>query len=107
MGLVNGDDVQVAIESQGSLLGDLNFDGTVGFEDFLTLSGNFGATEAVYSQGDIDCDAGVAFGDFLVLSGNFGQTSSAELQSVPEPASIVSVLLGLSWLVGQRRSRRS
>ena len=89
------------------LPGDLDQDGTVGFADFLTLSGNFGATGLTgesHLQGDLDCNGSVDFSDFLTLSGNFGQTVGAE--SVPEPAAVS--LLGIAGLLlGLVRRRRN
>ena len=55
------------------LLGDIDDDGTVGFSDFLILSGDFG-TQATAS--DLDCDGEVSFADFLILSANFGRSIS-------------------------------
>lgn len=53
--------------------GDADLNGRVEFEDFLTLSRNYGkATDPSWSEGDFDGDGEVAFVDFLLLSGNFG-----------------------------------
>ena len=59
--------------------GDIDGDGMVSFSDFLTLSTNFGSSEATASMGDVDCDGQVAFADFLILSNNFGQSVGAEV----------------------------
>lgn len=85
------------------ILGDLDGDGSVGFSDFLTLSANFGQTgELAYSAGDIDCSGDVAFADFLTLSSNFGQ-SAGEIASVPEPSSLVMLLVGFAAVSFRRR----
>jgi hypothetical protein len=73
----------------GAVLADIDFDGGVGFSDFLTLSRNFGS-EGNYSDGDIACDGVVSFTDFLTLAAEFGSTAAAA--SVPEP-------LGNVWIV--------
>ena len=57
-----------------SLLGDLNGDNEVGFDDFLALSRFFGSTDATPEQGDLNEDGTVDFSDFLVFSRNFGRT---------------------------------
>ncbi len=51
--------------------GDANLDGVVAFDDFLTLSANFGQS-ATWSTGDFDGDGRIGFLDFLALSRNFG-----------------------------------
>lgn len=55
--------------------GDINTDGSVDFADFLTLSSNFGKSNAVAADGDIDGDGTVGFADFLALSANFGDSA--------------------------------
>ena len=51
--------------------GDANADGTTDFSDFLIMSRNFGATDAVFAEGDFDEDGEIGFEDFLILSRNF------------------------------------
>lgn len=80
---VSSSDLTVFLGVAKSLAGDANLDGRVAFDDFLSLSGNFGRT-GTWSQGDSNCDGRVEFSDFLRLSSNFGGTHS-ELQAVPEP----------------------
>ena len=55
------------------LIGDLNGDGKVGFDDFLTLSGNFGEKVDTRAEGDLTGDCQVGFDDFLMLSANYGK----------------------------------
>lgn len=89
--------------------GDTNFDGVVNFPDFLTLSANYGQSNAVWPQGDFDWDRQVGFSDFLSLRANFGRSIpelAADAQattSVPEPSGIV-LLLGVVTLAFIRRS---
>ena len=56
------------------LLGDLDGDGTVGFNDFLEMSNNYGDDDAVYSQGDLNGDCTVGFADFLIMSRQYGKS---------------------------------
>ena len=88
------DDLTVLLSSAGTHAGDLDLDGEVGFQDFLTLSRNFGMV-ATWSGGDLTGDGMVTFGDFLVLSDSFGMGSSVGAQSVPEPSAIGLFLVGL------------
>ena len=84
--------------------GDTNLDGSVDFEDFLTLSANFGG-DGDWSQGDFNADGSVTFPDFLILSGNFGP-SAAAVQSVPEPHSYGAMLTFAGLAVGCFRRPR-
>jgi len=54
------------------VLGDLNMDRTVDFEDFLLFSSNFGKQDAESADGDFDGDGAVLFTDFLIFAEQFG-----------------------------------
>lgn len=96
------DTLNDTLNALGILAGDFNADGSVAFEDFLTLSSGFNMP-GVYSQGDADGDGQVAFSDFLLLSGNFGKNFATA--SVPEPSTLA--LAGLGFLaMGSFRRRR-
>ena len=87
-------DVEVFLESAGSLPGDVDLDGTVGFSDFLQLSANFGEADADWSQGDVNCNTSVEFDDFLIISGQFGAIASVpDTIAVPEPRGTPWILL--------------
>ena len=64
---------------------DLGGDFIVGFDDFLTLSGNFGMQNATLEDGDIDLDGTVGFSDFLLLSRWFGQELTESVEQSPVP----------------------
>ena len=86
---------------------DINGDGTVGFNDFLVLSENYGDSGNVtYQDGDLDCDGTIAFTDFLSLAANFGQSLAGPVQSVPEPEVgwIAFAIMG-AWSASKRRRR--
>ena len=70
--------------AETALPGDLDQDGVVGFADFLQLSANFGAMDALPEMGDIDGDTSVGFSDFLILSQNFGRTQSPSEPAEPQ-----------------------
>ena len=91
----------------GTLPGDLDGNGEVGFDDFLTLSGNFADTDkTAYTDGDINLAGdGPQFDDFLTLSGNFGKTP-ATAASVPEPSGSLLAVLGLLICLSQPMRRR-
>ena len=100
--------------------GDANFDLTVDFDDFLTLSQNFGSTDAIWPEGDFNWDRQVDFDDYLALALNFGAGAevfwhlpewrpslvAASVESVPEPDSAIGLLLLLTFGVWSRQRRR-
>jgi len=99
------DERDIVLASIPTLAGDLDGNGDVAFPDFLVLSANFGQDLPSYTDGNIDLDGGVAFPDFLILSANFGQVPAggAAMAAVPEPASVVLLLIGSLWFVRCRR----
>lgn len=103
-GEVSGDDLTFFLDQLDTVAGDINLDGKVGFDDFLTLSGAFGQSSVGYGGGDLDCNGTVAFNDFLLLSGQFGFAATvdeSEIASVPEPG--VGLRVGFVLLIGLLR----
>ena len=100
---LSADDVSVWLSEANIQPGDVDFNGTVEFSDFLVLSANFGGNGG-WSQGDFDADGTISFSDFLVLSSNFGSPSSIGVTPVPEPASrTFAIPLFLLGLLATRR----
>lgn len=92
--------------------GDANADGAVTFQDFLTISRNFGRSGG-WDRGDFTNDGQIAFGDFLALSENFNKETPPALlladsmQSVPEPAAGVWGGILALLMLARRRAKRS
>lgn len=102
-GLVDVLDLQYFQQETQMLPADANFDGSVGFDDFLILSNHFGATGG-WQQADFTCDGMVAFDDFLLLSSSFGATrGSAVAKNVPEPSFGIAGVF--AWLVVRLRGK--
>lgn len=92
----------VLLRSLGTQVGDLDGSGAVDFDDFLTLSMNFGAVATGYEGGDIDLSGEVAFADFLILAANSAGSPDASF-IVPEPASRIALLVSFMLaMVGVR-----
>lgn len=100
--------------------GDANTDGSVNFEDLLTLAQNYGVHtgQARWFDGDFDANGIVDFPDLLALAQNYGASASVtlpnlspELQSdwakaqsiVPDPSSSALALAALSFSSLRRR----
>lgn len=100
---INDLDAFLADSNVNRINGDADFDGTVGFPDFLTLSSNFGGEGLTWSQGNFVPDDSVGFPDFLVFSSNFAQTASATATAaVPEPSGLALLLTSLLVLAACR-----
>ena len=88
------------------LAGDTDLNGIVNFEDFLSLSANFGTGNQDWADGNFNGDRAVDFADFLNLSANFGmELTPREVTTTPEPAGIWFALFGMLGMVGFRRRR--
>ena len=74
----------------GFLNGDADRDGTVDFDDLVTLAQNYGETGKTFSQGNFDfsLDGSVAFPDLVILAQRYGR-SLAALAQVTLPGSQV------------------
>ena len=102
-GSLNLSDVEVWMAQAGQrilpsenafLLGDANLDGAVDGSDFLVWNANKFTTNASYCSGDFNADGFVDGSDFIVWNGNKFQ--SADIAAVPEPATVLGLLvLGL------------
>lgn len=88
-----------------SSAGDVNLDGNVDFQDFLTVSKNYGercnGKQHCLAVGDLNSNNRVDFPDFLILSEAYRATSAV---AVPEPADNDCEVILL--LVGVLASRR-
>lgn len=58
-----------------TLAGDADLDGSVGFNDLLAVSRNYGINaDATWSQGDFNFDGRVDFADLLTIARQYGQS---------------------------------
>jgi len=74
------------------LKGDLNRDRQVNIADFITLSSNFGKTNATYADGDLNYDDQVTIADFIDLASNFNKTLDPPAAAVsPQAASAETI----------------
>ena len=55
-----------------SLAGDVNHDGSVGFDDLVALARHYGEANAAFSDGDLNYDGKVNFDDLVILARTYG-----------------------------------
>jgi len=112
------------IEVMYTLLGDANLDGKVNGSDFTLMAANFNdSVTNGWDEGDFNYSGTVNGDDFVLLADNFNQfasqssISSADLQaldsfaaangisltSVPEPATMGLLTLGIAGVLARRR----
>lgn len=100
-GTLSAADLESFLAAVDRLPGDTDWDGVVGFSDFVRLSSRFGQSGG-WSHGDSNCDGQVEFDDFVRLSANYSTAAGVEL--VPEPGAFRLVFF--AWLLGFSRLRR-
>ena len=89
----------------GTGLGDADLNLMVNFNDFVSLSNDFGVTGTGWARGNFNTDDNTNFNDFVALSNNFG-LSFISASNVPEPAG-VGLLAAAAMSLGARRCRKS
>jgi len=113
----------LVLESLGdgatTIPGDVNGDGSVGFDDLITLARNYGRSGTL-AQGDLNNDGSIGFDDLVILARHYGQyLTAAQLgqfppafqadverafAQVPEPATAASLaIFGAALLLRCRR----
>lgn len=93
------------VEYIGGVLPDFNGDGFVNAADYTIWRDNsFRTSGATFAQGDANGDGAVNSADYQLWRSQYGATSGSV--SVPEPASIATVALGLLAMLKGRRPCR-
>ena len=85
------------------VIGDLNGDGSVNFNDLLALAQHYGNTGADWAKGDLNYDGTVNFNDLLALAQHYGQTAAITAASLSSAASSSS----LDLLASSRKAKAS
>ncbi len=90
-----------------ALPGDLNFDGTVNYLDYLSWKSNAGKSGLGWPGGDLDGDSDADRDDFAILKAYYGRTVPVPgAETVPEPSAIGLLAVGALALLRRRRIRR-
>ena len=88
--------------------GDTNYDGSVNFNDLLTLAQHYGQN-GQWIDGNFNSDALVNFNDLLLLAQNYGAHLASAgvgggVAAVPEPAALAAFIAGSLAIRRRRRS---
>ncbi len=95
---------------KNTFIGDANLDGQVNAEDLNALALSWRSTTATsWSQGDFNADGSVNASDLneLALHWRSGVAAAASAPAVPEPSSLMLLLLGGVYLVGFGKCSRT
>ena len=112
-GFVNGDDLDQWLADAGAennasggayLVGDANLDGSVDVSDFNVWNTNKFTANSNWCEGDFNADGSVDVSDFNLWNTN--KFNSSDVQSVPEPTSVLAMLLAFGGLLGFGRRVR-
>lgn len=89
-----------------TLEGDFNGDGVVDAIDYAVWRDNLGAAEGTLLAGNGDGSGIIDLGDHALWAANYGTTATAPANAgaVPEPASLVALLVTLGAALHQRRN---
>ena len=82
--------------------GDATMDNKVDLSDLSVLGTNWGSTTATWGQGDFTADSKVDLSDLSILGTNWGWVGAEGAAAVPEPSTIVMLVLGALCFVGYR-----
>ena len=91
-----------ADDTPSLLLGDANRDGVVSAGDYASVQQNFGLVGEIGILGDASLDGVVSAGDYSSVQANFGN-SLPLAGAVPEPTTMLMLLLGSAGLAVRRR----
>jgi hypothetical protein len=94
-----------------TISGDADLNGIVNVDDYNTLRGFYGQTNATWEMGDFNYDGVVNADDYNTLRGFYNQSSplapdlTGAAGAVPEPATMVLLALGAVALLKRRTNR--
>lgn len=77
---------EASVKVTATLPGDANVDGTVNFDDLLTLAQGYGASDSTWAAGDFTGNGTADFDDLLALAQQYGSTLLANGAIVTDAA---------------------
>jgi autotransporter-associated beta strand protein len=100
-----GNSIALIVPGGAQIPGDATGDGTVDEADAQRLATFWGSTNADWSMGDFNNDDKVNVLDAAILAANWGAPNAGESTAVPEPTTVVSLLvLGMVGVLIRRRA---
>ena len=100
--------VEIGYEPQEYTPGDANKDGKVDGSDVTILAGNWqygvdGQNTATWEMGDFNNDGKVDGSDVTILAGNWQNGVQSSATAVPEPSTVILLMIGALMLILYRR----
>jgi len=99
-------EVDAISDVAASVKGDANWDLMVDIEDLIAVAGNWGATDAVWTDGDFTFNGEVDIEDLTALAGNWGydgRFGPPAGTTAPEPGGMLLLALGSLGLLRKMR----
>jgi hypothetical protein len=85
--------------------GDSTLDGSVNVTDLNDVLSNYNKSGQTWRQGDFNYDGSVNVTDLNYVLSNYNKSLPASTAAVPEPSTLLLMVLGLAGLLAWRRVR--
>ena len=86
-----------------TLYGDSNLDGSVNGTDLNAVLSYYNQSSEIWNHGDFNYDGSVNGTDLNTVLSNYNQSLPASTAAVPEPSTLLLVVLGLAGLLAWRK----
>ena len=104
-GLGWGDNGSDKVTVMYTLYGDTNLDGSVNGTDLNAVLSYYNQSSQIWNHGDFNYDGSVNGTDLNTVLSNYNQSLPASTAAVPEPSTLLLMVLGLVGLLAWRKRK--